>query len=154
MREENPRLPSHSLKSFAFAFFEHCQLLQVGDKNRAYSDFLEYKVRVPVCGAIIVQEGGKEVLLVRGWKAQASWSFPKGKINKNERETDCALREVFEETGFDASSYLRPNEYIERTIKEQKIRLYILMGIPASTLFETQTRKEIGDIRYALILKS
>jgi len=27
--------------------------------------------------------------------------FPRGKINKDEKDLDCAIREVYEETGFD-----------------------------------------------------
>ena len=42
------------------------------------------------------------------------------------------------------SPYIRQNEYVERTINEQRIRLFIVAGIPTSTKFVTQTRKEIG----------
>lgn len=52
--------------------------------------------------------------------------------------------EVFEETGFDASGYLRENEYVERVIRGQRIRLFILSGLLEDTEFITQTRKEIG----------
>jgi 8-oxo-dGTP pyrophosphatase MutT (NUDIX family) len=51
-------------------------------------------VRVPVCGAIIVNETFDKVLLVKGWSSKSSWGFPKGKINKDEPEIDCAIREV------------------------------------------------------------
>jgi hypothetical protein len=35
-----------------------------------------------------------QCLLVKGWKAGASWSFPRGKKNKDEEDCDCAVREV------------------------------------------------------------
>ena len=35
-----------------------------------------------------------KVLMVKGWNAKASWGFPKGKINKDEKESECAIREV------------------------------------------------------------
>lgn len=35
-----------------------------------------------------------QVLLVKGWQKGASWSFPRGKINKEEAEGMCAVREV------------------------------------------------------------
>jgi hypothetical protein len=35
-----------------------------------------------------------KVLLVKGWSNKSSWGFPKGKINKDEKEIDCAAREV------------------------------------------------------------
>ena len=35
-----------------------------------------------------------QCLLVKGWKAGASWSFPRGKRNKDEEDHTCAVREV------------------------------------------------------------
>jgi hypothetical protein len=35
-----------------------------------------------------------QCLLVKGWKAGASWSFPRGKRNKDEKDHTCAVREV------------------------------------------------------------
>ena len=32
--------------------------------------------------------------MVKGYQKGASWSFPRGKINKDEPEADCAAREV------------------------------------------------------------
>ncbi|KAI9094939.1 Dcp2, box A domain-containing protein, partial [Phlyctochytrium arcticum] len=150
VREENPRLPSYSLKNFCGKFFEHCPLLHrwKHDHEKAFADFMEYKVRVPVCGAIILNERMDRVLLVKGWKASSGWGFPKGKINKDEPQAPCAVREVYEETGFDITPFLRVNEYVERTIKGQRIRLYIVTGVPETTTFIPQTRKEIGDIRW------
>ncbi|KAJ3134883.1 mRNA-decapping enzyme subunit 2 [Physocladia obscura] len=146
VREVNPSLPSLSLKNFSAYFFTECPLLVnwAGAHEQAFTTFMEYKVRVPVCGAIIINELFDKVLLVRGWKSSSGWGFPKGKINKGEPEQDCAVREVLEEVGFDCSSMLSPKEYVERTIKEQRIRLYIIRGVSETTEFLTQTRKEIG----------
>ncbi|KAJ3011576.1 UNVERIFIED_CONTAM: mRNA-decapping enzyme subunit 2 [Siphonaria sp. JEL0065] len=150
VREVHSSLPSLSLKNFSAHFFKQCPLLVnwEGDHEHAFSTFMEYKVRVPVCGAIILNEKLDKVLLVRGWKSKSGWGFPKGKINKEEPETECAVREVYEETGFDIRSRLQPNDHVERTMKEQRIRLYIIRGVPEDTVFLTQTRKEIGDIRW------
>jgi len=35
-----------------------------------------------------------QCLLVKGWKAGASWSFPRGKKSKDEEDHTCAVREV------------------------------------------------------------
>jgi mRNA-decapping enzyme subunit 2 len=67
---------------------------------------MQYKVRVPVCGAIILNKSCDKVLLVRGYKSGSSWSFPRGKINKEEALADCAVRECAEEIGFDITPYL------------------------------------------------
>lgn len=55
---------------------------------------MAYKERVPVCGAILISKEWDKVLLVKGWNKGASWSFPRGKINKGETEAACAVREV------------------------------------------------------------
>lgn len=86
-----------------------------------------------------------KVLLVKGWASRAGWSFPRGKINKDEREIDCAIREVYEETGFEIpSDKLNEEDVIEVTIREQKIRLYIVTNVPENTQFAPRTRKEIS----------
>ncbi|KAI3627366.1 DCP2 [Malassezia furfur] len=103
----------------------------------AFSQFMQYKTRVPC-------------VLVKGWSKGASWTFPKGKINQDEPERDCALREVREETGVDASHLLPPDsrDYLELTMREQKVRLYIVPGLSEDTPMETQTRREISRIEW------
>lgn len=193
------RLPSYNLKTFTRLFFEKCEFLRTEgaplsgwDPQAAYDKFLRYKERVPVCGAIILNSDASKVLLVKGYKANSSWSFPRGKINENEQPRDCAIREVLEETGFDITPHMclsstwgldsklsaiqkgRPSNptpsgpnntshrhskhcmlhsegddhFIEIMIREQKLRMYLVTGIPDETIFETQTRQEISAIAW------
>ena len=119
----------------------------------AFSEFLAYKTRVPVRGAIMLNREMDEVVLVKGWKKGANWSFPRGKINKGEPDLDCAIREVYEETGFDVrEAGLVKNDdnvkYIEITMREQHMRLYVFPGVPKNTCFEPRTRKEISKIEW------
>lgn len=119
----------------------------------AFSEFLAYKTRVPVRGAILLNEDMDEVVLVKGWKKGANWSFPRGKINKDEKDLDCAIREVYEETGFDlADAGLVRDEkdvkFIEITMREQHMRLYVFRGVPRNAYFEPRTRKEISKIEW------
>lgn len=94
-----------------------------------------------------------EVVLVKGWKKGANWSFPRGKINKGEKDLDCAIREVYEETGFDVrNANLVENDdavkYIEISMREQHMRLYVFRGVPRDAYFEPRTRKEISKIEW------
>ena len=121
---------------------------------------------VPVCGAIILNPTLDKCLLVKGWSKNATWGFPKGKINKNESEIACAAREVQEEVifcqnaaifcgfsllllslkvGYDVSKLINEEDSITATINnnDQTMKLYIAAGVSEDTLFETQTRKEI-----------
>lgn len=54
------------------------------------------------------------------------------------------MDQVLEETGYDLSSQLRPDDFIEMSIKEQRITLYVVGGVPEDYLFQTRTRKEIS----------
>lgn len=94
-----------------------------------------------------------QVVLVKGWKKSASWSFPRGKINKDEPDLECAIREVHEETGYnlkDAGLVRNKDDmkYIEVTMREQHMRLYIFRGVPMDLHFEPRTRKEISKIQW------
>lgn len=153
-------LPSLALRQFCLLLFQHCPLLSGftdAQHIAAYEEFLAYKVRVPVRGVIMLDEQMENVVLVRGWKKGASWSFPRGKINKDEKDLDCAVREVYEETGYDArqAGLVPENEgdakFIDITMREQHMRLFVLRGVPKDTHFEPRTRKEIGGIKWYAI---
>lgn len=101
----------------------------------------------------MLNEEMDEVVLVKGWKKGANWSFPRGKINKDEKDLDCAIREVYEETGFDmGDAGLIQDEkdvkFIEITMREQHMRLYVFRGVPRNAYFEPRTRKEISKIEW------
>ncbi|KAE8374060.1 Dcp2, box A domain-containing protein [Aspergillus bertholletiae] len=156
IRPLDPALPSLSLKAFALRIFQHCPLMSQWSHYHhitAFSEFLAYKTRVPVRGAIMLSQDMDEVVLVKGWKKGANWSFPRGKINKDEKDLDCAIREVYEETGFDVhEAGLVKNEkdvkFIEITMREQHMRLYVFRGVPRDAHFEPRTRKEISKIEW------
>lgn len=156
IRPLDPALPSLSLKAFSLRIFQHCPLMSQWSHYHhmaAFSEFLAYKTRVPVRGAILLNEEMDSVVLVKGWKKGANWSFPRGKINKGEPDLDCAIREVYEETGFDvrAANLIKSEDSvksIEVTMREQHMRLFVFPGVPRDTHFEPRTRKEISKIEW------
>ncbi|KNZ73441.1 mRNA decapping complex subunit 2 [Termitomyces sp. J132] len=170
IREENPKFPSLPLKKFSEMLFQACPLLQQWshDHESAYTNFMQYKTRVPVCGAIMLNDTWEKCVLVKGWKASSGWGFPKGKINQVEPPANCAIREVgssstyeyeaqthdltllkvLEETGYNLAGQLNPDHVIETTIREQKISLFIVPGVPEDYPFKTKTRKEISKIEW------
>eukprot|EP00834_Sanchytrium_tribonematis_P002801 NODE_94_length_21525_cov_0.751003.p11 type:complete len:194 gc:universal NODE_94_length_21525_cov_0.751003:20282-19701(-) len=150
VREQQAGLPKFSLKEFVSLFFEHLPFLHnwAQQHERAFKEFIKYKLRVPVCGGIILNDSLDKVLLVRGWKGN-TWSFPRGKINSEEKPVDCAIREVEEETGFDMYPYLiytkkKEAKFVEVRVQHQVIRLYYAGNVPENYPFETKTRKEIS----------
>ena len=101
----------------------------------------------------MLNDAMNQVVLVKGWKKGANWSFPRGKINKDEPDLDCAIREVYEETGYDirAAGLVgdeKDTKSIEMSLREQHMRLYVFRGVPMDTHFEPRTRKEISKIQW------
>lgn len=95
-----------------------------------------------------MSEGNTHVLLVQSYWAKSSWGFPKGKVNEAEDPAHCAIREVYEETGFDITSYIDPDFYLESVINEQLVRLYVVTGISRETKFQPRTRYEIKSCEW------
>ena len=139
-----------SIRTFAENIFRHCPFLmqhsnQVDD---ILSKWRVFKHAVPTNGAIILDETMQYVLLVQGFWAKASWGFPKGKVFEEESEAKCAQREVLEETGFDITSRIVDDQYLQININEQTIRLYIVTDVSKKTEFAPRTRREIKEVRW------
>lgn len=101
---------------------------------------------VPTYGAILLTSDLKNCLLVQSFFAKNSWSFPKGKINQDEDPVKCAVREVYEETGYDCGHLINEHAFIEgQTSNYQYTRLYIVKNVPIDTKFCPRTRNEIKD---------
>lgn len=149
-REEDPCLKSFNLREFSALMFQKCASLRpyIGQVDNIYKDFTSYKFQVPTTGAIILNETCDKCLLVKGWKSGASWGFPKGKKNKDEEDDKCAIREVLEETSLDISSILKPQDYLELLVGQQRSRLFIVFGVPENSHCEPQTKKEISEIAW------
>ncbi|KAH0907410.1 hypothetical protein HID58_039237 [Brassica napus] len=147
--ENDPTLKSLSLKEFTSLLFNSCDVLRpyVSNVDDIFKDFTSYKCRVPVTGAIILDETYERCLLVKGWKG-SSWSFPRGEKSKDEEDYACAIREVLEETGFDVSKLLKKEEYIEFTFRQQRVRLYVVAGVADDTSFAPLTKKGISEIAW------
>ena len=92
----DPALQSLSLKAFTGMLFSRCPGLESfrGMLPQIYRSFNSFKSLVPTYGAIFLDVSMQQTLLVRGYHANATWGFPKGKISCNEAEMACAIREV------------------------------------------------------------
>ncbi|RKP30221.1 DCP2-domain-containing protein [Metschnikowia bicuspidata] len=144
----NPALPSMKMKSFASRILKRCPLLwKWGDPNEALSQFGKYKSTIPVRGIALMNKALKKVVLVRG-QYSSTWSFPRGKISKDEADLECAIREVREETGFDARDYVNEDDYLEKTIVGKHFRIYLAKGVPEDVNFEPLVRCEIAEIKW------
>lgn len=144
-------LPSYSFKDFAEKIFEKCPPLAPMKSaiDELTSQFYDYKGSVPSYGAIILNESLDKVLLIRAYRSKNTWGFPKGKINKDESELQAAVREVKEEIGYDISSKVNEQNFVEVLhLDRTKLKLFLVLGVPDNTGFNTQTRKEVREISW------
>lgn len=150
--QEFENLQAVGMKQFARQVFKACPFLIEKEEERSVEDILEewkgYKMSVPTYGAILLDKSLEYCLLVQGYWAKVSWGFPKGKVNEEEAPTNCAIREVNEETGFDISEMINENDFLEHHLNEQLIRLYIIPGVPKDTEFKPKTRQEIKSLEW------
>ena len=80
-----------------------------------------------------------------------NYSFPKGKVNENESGLFCAIREVWEEIGFDIHNQITEEDFIELQQRDRFQKFYIVKDIDENTRFKTNTRNEIGKIEWVKI---
>lgn len=106
------------------------------NSTTAFDSYNPFKVY----GCIVISENNK-ILLVKNRKGQ-KWSFPKGhKEYKDKTTLDCALRELYEETGL-----ILDKNYI--TTKKYMTVEYFLYSVPTEyRLFPRDTR-EISEAKW------
>lgn len=81
----------HEIKKEEF----HAGVIWNSDLEKLKETFFKNFKVIEAAGGI-VQNDKKEILFIH---RLGKWDLPKGKIEKSEKEEDCALREVTEETG-------------------------------------------------------
>ena len=83
--------------------------------------------QVRAAGGVPVRDGatGVEVLVVHRPRYD-DWTFPKGKRESGETDEECALREVFEETGLRCAleEELPPTTYVDHDGRPKLVRYW------------------------------
>lgn len=146
----NPRLPKLKIKQLSQLFIKLCPLVWKWKNikvDEALAKFSKYKKTIPVRGAAIFNRSMSKILLVKGTESD-SWSFPRGKISKDEDDVQCCVREVKEEIGFDISEYIDEDQFIERNISGKNYKIFIVRDVPEDTPFKPLVRNEIEEIQW------
>ncbi|KAJ1459443.1 Dcp2, box A domain-containing protein [Pelagophyceae sp. CCMP2097] len=143
------KLPHMTLKAFTQALFKRCALLRPMQQavEELSASFRVYKGKIPVCGCILLDESLRSVVLVCNW-TQTSWGLPKGKLNQGEALHKAALREVLEETGYDAANKIDQDNPIEVVSDGQRAIMFVGHGVPLDFPFEPRVRKEISKVEF------
>jgi 8-oxo-dGTP pyrophosphatase MutT (NUDIX family) len=102
---------------------------------------------VRAAGGVVLRDGvaGREVLLVHR-PAYDDWSLPKGKAHRGERDEDCALREVEEETGLRCAlgRELPSTTYRDARGRHKVVRYWAMSPLDG----QARPRAEIDDIAW------
>jgi mRNA-decapping enzyme subunit 2 len=147
-RAINPHLPNLKMKGFCKKLIEVCPIIwKGGDPTEGLKEFVSYKQSIPVRGAALFNSAMTKILLVQGVES-VSWSFPRGKISKDEEDADCAIREVKEEIGLDITPYLNKDDYIERTVRGKNYKIYLCRNLPEDFNYEPIVKNEIRSISW------
>ncbi|XP_055623742.1 m7GpppN-mRNA hydrolase-like [Toxorhynchites rutilus septentrionalis] len=139
----------YTLKNFMHDLFNHVPFLKRKKIriNEMLTGFINRLNTLPVNGAILLSEDSTQVLLVESFKGK--WGFPRGKSEGKEDPFTCAVREVYEEVGYTIKADVSQLNYIDmKHNRLQNSRLYIVPNVPQSTVFRTQTKSEIRQIKW------
>ena len=105
-------------------------------------------------GGLVIRRAGPgriEIAIVHR-PIREDWSYPKGKVEPKETLTECALREVMEETGLRCRivSFVGTTEYRDRKDR-RKIAAYWVMT-PESGVF--RSGEEVDEMRWVELVEA
>lgn len=110
--------------------------------NNSYFRKIKNDTSTLRAGCIVLSKDKKKILFVKTKKCN-KWGPPKGRLNKGESVSECAMRELFEETGIkvdiseDKKCYeVFQNCFFYNILLDEKI------------LFEIHDKNEIGEIKW------
>lgn len=148
-KRELPKLKQHN---FVYLMLESSDVLRSiydspKSRNQLFQEWRAYLRNVPLKGAVLLNKDLDKCLMVQPWKGN-TWTYPRGKINEDESEGECAVREVWEETGIDITGRLNVEQFVRAYVdgKECEVKLFVVPDIPEEVPMAPNTRKEISKI--------
>jgi 8-oxo-dGTP diphosphatase len=101
---------------------------------------------VKAAGGVVRREDGAIAIVHR--PRYDDWSLPKGKLDPGESWEDCALREVWEETGLrcELGEELSPTFYDDRKGRAKAVRYWLMTPREDADAFEPN--EEVDELRW------
>ena len=134
-----------------FIFLNSYQMFeshQIATHTYSFKPWMSYKPRKhQVFGCILISPQNK-ILTVKG-NLSNKWSFPKGHIESNETSLQCALRELYEETGVvPQCEYTSYKQFKHPIHKKLNTAGYFIFYVPEeypTHIFDTY---EVGEAKW------
>jgi 8-oxo-dGTP diphosphatase len=103
------------------------------------------QAEVKAAGGIVRRADGAVAVVHR--QRYDDWSFPKGKLDPGEGWEECALREVWEETGLrcELGEELTPTFYTDRKGRSKAVRYWLMQATDAG---EFDANDEVDELRW------
>jgi 8-oxo-dGTP diphosphatase len=107
---------------------------------------------IRAAGGIVTRERDALEVLVVHRPSYDDWSFPKGKAAPDERDEDCALREVEEETGLrcNLGVELDSTSYFDGRGRPKRVRYWLMSPLDGRLAF----RHEVDDARWVSVAEA
>jgi ADP-ribose pyrophosphatase YjhB (NUDIX family) len=127
-------------------------IIACDDVQKAFDDFARGFTFVEAAGGLVKNGNGEILFILRHNK----WDLPKGKLEKNEKIEDCAVREVQEECGINeinitkmlSSTY---HIYTQGDKKILKRTHWYEMNYPGSAAPQPQTSEGIQEVKWMTV---
>ena len=136
----NSILPDPSLQvlseTIALIEAESSSFLIGGNKLVNWNNFKSLFTLIEAAGGLVKNKDGAWLFIHRN----GMWDLPKGKIEKDEKIEDCAVREVAEECGIDEPVIIKP---LETTFHTYKLNSQRILKPTHWFLMESSDRSEL-----------
>ncbi len=97
-------------------------------------------------GVVWRRRKGKVRFLVVHRPEYDDWTFPKGKVDPGEKVSECALREVEEETGYrcELGDKIATIEYPDAKGRDKQVRYWLMQVVDG----EFEPNDEVDEVRW------
>ena len=159
-QKQLPYLPKiTNFKQFIEMFVNEIEWKSFDMKNidLRITEWETYKRKIPVVGAILLNEEMTHVVRVRQSKG-SYFSYPRGKMNQSENPKYTCIREIKEETGIELSiDQIKEENVIKIEMSKNNMNIahpltyYVIPDIPMDVVFKPMSEEEIAEVKWESI---
>jgi len=138
------------MKIFLHDFKDYllCLLPEGIDVNAEYEKWIQSRKTIPRCKVILLDEEKENMLLTKG-VFNDYVIFPGGKVEEYDNNlVETAIRETYEEIGFDITDKIDPNSYFDMKQYGVQNRYFVISNIDKDTFFLPNVVNEIEYIKW------